>query len=260
MRLATPACSSGVLAVVLASLVNAACGGAALFQQYEYEEEMQLALDGSATLLVHSSVPALNLLRGASFDPRLEASLSRGAVRAFFETPDTEVTRVTFSSRHGRRYVHVRMRVADVRRLGSTAQFGWSSYTFAREGERYIYRQRVGRPAAPAAGGYPWVGDEVVAFRLHVPSKVVFHNVDRVRRGNILAWEQPLADRLAGTPLEMEVRMETQSILYRALGLFGATILAVAALFGLVLWWVAAKGRRPQATGPDVGVRPGAHA
>ena len=46
-----------------------ACGGAAaLFRQYEYEEEMYLSLDGTATVYVNSSMAALNALRGTSFD------------------------------------------------------------------------------------------------------------------------------------------------------------------------------------------------
>jgi hypothetical protein len=59
-------------------------------------------------------------------------------------------------------------------------------------------------------------------------------------------WEQPLADRLRGVPLALDARMETQSILYRTLWLFGATFIAVAIAFGLMLWWVI---RKPDQTG-----------
>ena len=59
-----------------------------------------------------------------------------------------------------------------------------------------------------------------------------------LRRGNILVWEQSLDDRLHGATLELDARMETQSILYRTLLLFGTTLIAVAASFGLVIWWV----------------------
>jgi hypothetical protein len=38
--------------------------------------------------------------------------------------------------------------------------------------------------------------------------------------------------------------METQSILYRTLWLFGTTLVAVAVAFGLVIWWV--RGQRPR--------------
>jgi nitrate reductase NapE component len=64
-----------------------------------------------------------------------------------------------------------------------------------------------------------------------------------LKRGNILVWEQPLADRLAGVPVDIDARMETQSILYRTLALFGITILAVVATFGTVLWWIVKRSR-----------------
>ena len=101
----------------------------------------------------------------------------------------------------------------------------------------------------PSAGRQPgdvgWKGDELVAFRVHVPSRIPFHNAPsrKVERGNILAWEQPLASRLKGVPLDVQIQMEPQSILSRTLLLFGSTIVAAAATFGVVLWWVARRGR-----------------
>ena len=88
-----------------------------------------------------------------------------------------------------------------------------------------------------------WQGDELVAFRLHLPSRIVFHNAGEgnLQRGNILVWEQPLADRINGTPLTLEARMEPQSILYSTLLLFGATLIAVLVMFALLVWWVARK-------------------
>jgi hypothetical protein len=80
---------------------------------------------------------------------------------------------------------------------------------------------------------------------MHLPSRISYHNAPSkaVERGNILSWEQPLVERLKGTPLELQVQMETQSILYRTLLLFGSTIVAAAITFGLVLWWMARRGR-----------------
>ena len=77
-----------------------------------------------------------------------------------------------------------------------------------------------------------------------------------MRRGNIIVWEQPLADRLRSVPLSLEARMQTQSILYRTLWLFGATFLAVAVAFVLVIWWVV----RPEGRGPRSGERGAQHA
>ena len=89
-----------------------------------------------------------------------------------------------------------------------------------------------------------WDGGEVIAFRMHVPSEILFENSDmEVRRGNILEWEQPLATRLRGEPLELRVQMAPESILYTPLILFGSTVVAAAAAFAIVVWWVARRGR-----------------
>ena len=52
------------------------------------------------------------------------------------------------------------------------------------------------------------------------------------------SWEQSLPDRLRGEPLELEVRMQPQSILYRTLMLFASMLAAVALLFGVTVWRV----------------------
>jgi uncharacterized iron-regulated membrane protein len=41
----------------------------------------------------------------------------------------------------------------------------------------------------------------------------------------------------------MEARMDTQSILYRTLWLFGGTFLAAMAALAIIIWWVRRKGR-----------------
>jgi hypothetical protein len=64
-----------------------------------------------------------------------------------------------------------------------------------------------------------------------------------VGRGNILAWEQHLSDRLDGQPITIAVRMESQSILYLTLWLFaGAFTAAVLTLIALI-WWTMRRGR-----------------
>jgi hypothetical protein len=230
--------------------VAAACGGGGLFRQYEYEEEMYLRLDGSATVYVNSSIPALNALRGTAFDSRPNARVDREAVRRYFTSPAARVTRVSSSRRGGRPYLHVRLEVDDVRRLKSTRPFSWSTYHLASSGETVVYRQAVNASAAtaPTETG-SWDGDELVAFRIHVPSVVEWHNAGagNLQRGNIVVWEQPLADRLRGQPLDLEVRMEPQSILYRTLILFGAMLGLVGLLFAGVTWWVFRAGRKAAA-------------
>lgn len=234
----------GALVVLLALTLS--CGrGSDFFRQYEYEEETYLSLDGTATMYVNSSVPALNQLRGSAFDTNPEVRPDKASVSAFFNAPGVKVTRVTYSGRNNRLYLHVRMDVDDVRRLTETKPFNWSTYSFGRDGELMVYRQKIGAPVAAPTSRGAWAGDEIVAFRMHVPAKVPYHNAgpDNLKRGNILVWEQSLAERLGGVPLELETRMETQSILYRTLGLFAVTIVLVAIMFVVVLWWVIRKQR-----------------
>jgi hypothetical protein len=214
-------------------------------QQYEYEEELYLALDGSATMYVNGSVPALVALRGLDMNPDPLQPVDRRRVRELYESPVTHVARVSTSRRAGRRFVHLRIDVRDVRRLPEARPFAWSTYDLRRAGEEYVYKQSVGGAAGGDVGKAGWRGSEVVAFRMHLPSKIRYHDAPSkmVERGNILVWEQPLADRLAGKPLSMEARIDTESILYRTLWLFGVMIVVVVTLFAGLLWWIMRKGR-----------------
>jgi hypothetical protein len=232
-----------VATVLALAVLTSACRGLSK-NEYEYEEDLYLYLDGSATLYVYASVPALVALRGADLDPNPRARLDRQRVRAFFDGPHVNVVSVSTSRRHRRRFVHVRVdaeRLADLQKL---APFSWSTYQLSRRDDAFEFRQRVGRSAGRAVGDVGWTGAELVVFRMHLPSKIPSHNSKgSVQRGNILEWEQPLTDRLKGVPVEMQVQMETESILYRTLVLFGSTIVAAALTFVLVIWWIARKGR-----------------
>src|SRR3954469_15741541 len=138
---------------LLGGLCASACGGSSLFRQYEYEEEVYLSLDGTATVYVNSSLAALNVLRGTAFDTNPAARVDTAAARAYYTGPGARVTRVTQSRRSGRRYVHVRLDVDDIRRLGGLAPFSWSTYAFARQDNQFVYQQTVsaaaGKPPPP---------------------------------------------------------------------------------------------------------------
>jgi hypothetical protein len=236
-----------VLAFIVASV---ACGGTGVFRQYEYEEEIYLSLDGTATVYINSSIPALNALRGTAFDVNPTARVDREAVRAYYSAPATHVTWVRPSRRSNRRFAHIRLEVDDVRRLGEAAPFAWSTYDFGKGDALFIYKQTVGAAAGKDAGKVGWTGREMIAFRLHLPSKIRWNNSGHpIGRGNILAWEQPLTDRLRSVPLDIEARMDPESILYRTLWLFGATFLAVALGFGVVIWRVMRHGAPQQPVG-----------
>jgi len=232
--------------LLIASLASIACGSV-IARKYEYEEEIFLALDGSATVYVNASVPALVALRGVALplDPR--ARLDRTVVRDLYESAVSHVASVTTSRREGRRYVHLRLTVPDVRRLGEAPPFAWSKYQYHEQEGQYEFTQTMGAAANQSVGNVGWEGSELIAVRLHLPSKVTFHNSPskKVERGNIVVWEQNLAERQKGAPLAITARMETQSILFRTLALFGAMGVLVVITFIAAIWYV--KSRAPQA-------------
>lgn len=224
------------------------CTGA-LKREYEYEEELYVRLDGSATVNINASVAALVALRGADLPLDPSARLDRQRVRDFFSGPGAEVSRVSLARRDGRRFVHVGLEVANMRQLSSLRPFAWSTYRFDRQGDVFEYRQVMGKSTAREVGDVGWTGAEVFSVRLHIPSEIPFHNAPsrQVQRGNIVEWQQPLTDRLKGEPLEVRVQMEPESILYTTLILFGFTIIAAALTFALAIWLVMRKGRQAEA-------------
>ena len=240
---------SGWLAALAALVVlGSACAGVGK-KEYEYEEELYLDLDGSATLYVNASVPALVALRGVDLPVDPAARVDRGKLRALFEGAGVQVRTPTLTRRDGRRFVHLRIDAEHLDRLERIGPLAWSTYDLARSGDSVEFRQRVGAAAARDVGDVGWTGSEIVAFRAHLPSRIEFHNVPsgQVQRGNILAWEQPFAERMRGAPLDLQARMEPQSILYRTLLLFAGTGLAALGTLALVVWWMARPSRSSRA-------------
>ena len=240
--------AGAVLALVLAA--SAGCGGRLFGREYEYEEEIYLRVDGSATVVVNTSLAALSALRGAPAFDDGDSGVDRDAVRRFYESPVSRVTRVSRPwTRHGRRFVQVRVATEDIRALGKALPFAWSTYAFTPRADTVTFVQALGPAAPPPPPGTaqtaPWQGNELVAVRLHVPAKIQFHNAPskQVERGNIVSWEQPLKARLSGEPLRVEVRMERESILAWTLTIFGLSAAAAAVLFVVVIWWIRRKGR-----------------
>ena len=130
-----------------------------------------------------------------------------------------------------------------MRRLPAVTAFNWSSYRFERQGDVMEFRQTVGAAAGtPVNAG--WTGQELVAFRLHLPSEIPYHNSPLpTQRGNILEWDQLLTDRLKGVPLDLQVQLEPESILYTTLLLFASTVVAAALTMAAIVWWIARRGR-----------------
>jgi hypothetical protein len=280
------------LVIIAVIITFEACSGgrpALLGPDYEYEEDLTLSLDGSATLAVNASVQALAALHGLHLtaDPKSRADVVKSEARAAFTSPYSEVTGVSVWTKYGRRFVGVRLRVPDVRQLPKATPFAWSVYDLHEEGALAIYRQTVtgplgtsgpNRAQATVGQGSPdpnagWRGDELIAFRLHLPARIRFHNsrdfrtgADRhVGRGNILTWEQTLRDRLDGKPIAwsgdhrpgvMEAHMDRESILYRTLWLFGIAFAAAIGVLAGLIWLTVRRGVRTDPTDPASSGRP----
>ena len=245
-------------AVVVAAAVTA-CNGrrGPLGPEYEYEEDLTLGLNGSATLVVNASVPALVALRGLPLnpDPRSRGDQLKKQIEDVYASPYTRVGRISMWTRYGRRFVGVHLTVTDIRSLPKAQPFTGEAYDLHESGDQIVYKHTLGRIGtnAGAVPGAGWQGNEIVAFRLHLPARIRFHNSRDLQtnaplspaRGNILTWEQRLADRLAARPIGyaedktpdvMEVRMDRESILYRTLWLFGLAFLAAVLVIASLIW------------------------
>lgn len=252
-----PAVRIRALGAAALLLTLAACGGRGFGREYEYEEQLYLYADGSAAVVVNASIPALIALRGLPLDPAPRARIDRGRVREMVTEPGVEITRVSRAwRRDGRQFIQIRAEVDAVARLQGTKLFGWSAYALkdGPEGTRE-YAQTIGAPSGAAPANTGWDGSEIVAFKLHLPSRILSHNVRLLdtnepgsyERGNILTWEQRLSDRLKGAPIDMQVSMESGSILYRTLSLFAISFLAAIALLAGAIWIVVRRGRARRA-------------
>ena len=255
---------AAVLTITLAAL--AACNGqrGPLGPQYEYEEDLTLRLDGSATLVVNASIPALIALHGLPLnpDPRARGDELKRQVQSLYSSPYTTARRIDTWTRQGRRFVGVHLTVSDIRSLPQTAPFSWARNELRVDGEQVVFRETLSKPNVPpdALAKAGLSGDEIIAFRLHLPARIRFQNshyLDRpesrpASRGNILTWEQRLRHRLEGQPIAyasdrtsdvMEVRMDRESILYRTLWLFGLAFLAALLVIAGLIWLTVRRGR-----------------
>ena len=264
---------TALVAVILATLaaLAGACsgrGGGLVGTEYEYEEDLTISLDGSASLVVNASIPALVALRGLPLDtaPNARADALREQLRAIYGSDNVRVGRISNWTRRGRRFVGIHLTIGDLRALTKSAPFSWAAYDLHEEGEQVVYRQTLSKPATSGVLPPGLTGDEIVAFRLHLPARIRFQNSrvlekDESRpaaRGNIVTWEQRLRERLLGKPIAyaesrqpdvMEVRMDRQSILYRTLWLFGIAFVAALLVIATLIWLTMRRGDKPVAQG-----------
>jgi hypothetical protein len=133
--------------VALSAAVGlSACGGTGLVRQYEYDEDIYLAIDGSATIYLNASVPALVNLHGMDLDIRPTANVDRAKVRRLFWPGDARAASAAGGTSGGSSCgsgwrsttSEARRRPRFLGHAGSTAGTSWVS------------------PAGGCSGGNPW--------------------------------------------------------------------------------------------------------
>jgi hypothetical protein len=243
-----------IIALTTSAIIISSCTNP-LRRQYEYEEQLYLSVDGSATVVVDASLPSLVLLRGAQIDPSLTGSTDRASIRRLYEAAGCPVDSVSrLWERHGRRFAQIQVSVKDLASLPACPLLAWSTYSLTphpNDTQQLKYVQKLSPAAGRDPGPVNWDGSELVAFKVHAPSRIRFHNVKNLdgtdgsfERGNILTWEQTFADRRAGRPLMMEIDMERTSILYTTLWLFGGAFVAAVIVLVTLVWLTIRRGRK----------------
>ena len=143
-------------ALVTSALFIASCSNP-LARQYEYEEQLYLSVDGSATVVVDASLPALVVLRGASFDPSISGPTDRATVRRLYENAGCPVDSVSrLWDRRGRRFAQIQISVKDVKSLTSCPLLAWSAYALSALPSgpvQLICMRELGPPAGRDPGG-----------------------------------------------------------------------------------------------------------
>jgi hypothetical protein len=233
-----------VLCIALAAAGTAIGLRSPMLHEYEYQEDIYPSLDGSATVYITGSIPALVALDALPLSTDPISPVDRAKLRAMFSGPHVTASNLSLFRRHGRRFLSLRVDTGDLRRLSEIAPLSRETYDFSKTDGGYRLTVQVAPSAGLPIPDVGWRGDERVGFRLHIPSKIESHNTleRNFLSGNILVWEQSLADRLAGVPLRLEVRMQPESILYRTLWLFALSAGSAVVCFLLFMWWVSRRG------------------
>ena len=142
-----------LLACAACALALASACGSGLVKQYEYEEDIYLELDGSATIYVNASIPALVNLRGLDLNTAPTALLDRAKLREIYTSPAARVVRISTWRRLGRRFVQVRLAVDDVTNHGEADASAAAAPAVRERPERQENRAvMLGRDAGAVVG------------------------------------------------------------------------------------------------------------
>ena len=137
----------------------------------------------------------------------------------------------------------LRLAVADIRRLGEAAPFAWSAYRYVEGDDRFEFGQEMKAAAGLDAGNVGWDGDELIAVRLHLPSRVDDNNSPSPSGGATSSCgnnRSPIGSRECRSRLRRGWR-GVDPVSY--LALFGGMAVLVAVTFAGFIWFV--KTRKP---------------
>ena len=95
-------------------------------------------------------------------------------MRKFYESNGVTLAQMSTSRRDGRRFIHLRLKVADVRNCTRPA-FAWETFGLLEDGDEDVQADRR-PPTGRDVGNVGWNGSELVAFRLHLPARIRYHN------------------------------------------------------------------------------------
>ena len=247
---------AGPALAVSALFLLSACSVNPLSRRYEYEEEIYVNLDGSATVYVNAAVPALVALRGVDLPLDASARLDRNDVRAIFETAGQRACANVSTSRRDGPTLRPRARRGPrhppPERGGDHSPGPLRALRRQRRGRVHAAVGACGRAGRRATSAGP--ASELVAFRLHLPSRVTFPQFPLEASP---AWQHHrLGAAARGAPRGHAAststsQMDSDSILASTLLLFGAMIVLVVIAFSVFIWFIGGReqgpNRRPRA-------------
>ncbi len=226
----TPSAAVLVAATLLMSL-STGCS------KFEYEEEVDLKIDGSGEFYIHATQALFTSLHGVNRADSDTAFLEE--LRAFYDSPAFEVVSVKRSRRDARTFFHVRGRFVDLGRLSEQAGLAVRGLSVGRGEELTLEAHVEGKDFA----GLP--DDALVAFRFHFPGPVRYHNSTMgLERGNIVRWEASVSELRRGAPLRLEARFDRRTVFSMTLVLLGTAAASVILVISAALFFLARLGRR----------------
>ncbi len=191
-------------------------------------------------------LPALNALRGTTFDASPAARVDIAAVRALLHDARRRASCASASRAAATGASSTSGSTSTTsRKLGDAAPFAWSTYQFTRDGDLYMYRQTS---APPAGQGRRRRRLDRRRDRGVPPAPAEQDPLPQHRSATSAAatswcWEQSLARPAARRSRSSSTRAWTRSrFSTRRCGCSASRSSPSPLAFGVVIWWVMRKG------------------